>query len=339
MASHLVTLRNGIQMPRLGFGTWQLRDELCFNSVCSALKQGYQLIDTASSYQNHLFVGKALKEAEYKKPAFLFDTANNNNIFVTTKVSVTEMGYEKAYASVIRSLEQLGMDTIDLVLLHFPGASKDILFGNVISMCFHVVEDIAYDLLHPLISESFNNFLKTMSAGSSGVDASSPQNREIRRESWRALEKLYEEKRVRAIGVSNYQVNHLNHLLEDKAVIVPQVNQVELHPFLQNKELEEWAKAHSMYIQSYSTLGSGNAELLENPTISTIAKEVGYTTAQVILRWALHRNFLIIPRSSNVKRIEENFKCTEFSLSEAQVEKISALESGKRYCWNPTKIA
>ncbi|KAF8819616.1 putative aldose reductase [Cardiosporidium cionae] len=295
MASGLVTLRNGVKMPRLGLGTWQLRDKTCYNSVCSALKVGYQLIDTASSYQNQSFVGKALKEAECKPPAFLFETANKNNVFVTTKVSFSEMGYEKAYANVIHSLELLGMDSIDLVLLHFPG--------------------------------------------SSGIDASSSEHRHIRRESWRALEKLYEEKRIRAIGVSNYHVHHLNQLLEDKVDVVPMVNQLEFHPFLQYKELEEWAVTHSMFLQSYSTLGTGSIDLLEHPTISAIAKEIGSTTAQTILRWALYRNYLIIPRSSNVKRIEENFHCTDFSLSESQIAKISDLENGKRFCWDPSKIA
>lgn len=298
--SPVAVLYNNVEVPRVGLGTWQLKGEECFNSVSTALKVGYKLLDTASAYENEEQVGKALQE--YKKTVdssassqkLKIETGNEYGIFITSKAKTSEIGSEKTYKACHESLKRLQLPKLDLYLLHWPG--------------------------------------------SSGLAVDSEQNRSVRRAAWMEMEKLYNEGKVRAIGVSNYLVNHLNQLIRDGVNIKPMINQLEYHPLCQNEELIAWAKDNKMQLQAYSSLGIGNTQLLKHPTILDISNEVGRTPAQVLLRWSLQKDFCVIPRSKTANRIVENFDVTNFQLNESFMKKISSISEKARFCWDPTTV-
>ncbi|CAE7304401.1 unnamed protein product [Symbiodinium natans] len=302
-------LHNGLDIPRLGFGTWQLQAPdaeasgtslSCEQAIAAALDAGYRLIDTASIYKNEVAVGQALQ-----------NWPEDSGVFVTSKCSPYEMGYEKAQEACRKSLERLGRKCLDLYLIHWPALPKK--------------------------------------------PHSSPEHRRARYDTWRALEDLYRQGLVRAIGVSNFTAEHLEQLVEDGASIMPMVNQIEVHPLCVPRATLECCRKHNILIEAYAPLGGGPASnvgkasggevdgtrlLLEHPVVNAVAKEVSRAPAQVILRWGLQQDFLVIPRSSNAARIQQNANIFDFTLSDDQMRRMDlSSEDGRKFCWNPSSVA
>lgn len=263
-----VTLHNGVKMPYFGLGVYKVEEgNEVINSVKTALESGYRAIDTAALYENEEGVGKAIKESGIPR----------KEIFVTTKVWNTDHGYENTLKAFERSISKLGLDYVDLYLIHWPG--KD-------------------------------TFVDT----------------------WRALEKLYRDGRVRAIGVSNFKEHHLETLMaqsEEKPVI----NQVELHPYFQQKELREFCKKHDIVVEAWSPLGRG--KVLEDPVLNEIGKKYGKSPAQVTLRWHVQNDIVVIPKSVTPSRIKENADIFDFELTDDEMERINQLDKNTRLFKDP----
>ncbi|MDO3408420.1 aldo/keto reductase [Saccharibacillus sp. CPCC 101409] len=258
-----VTLNNGVHMPILGFGVYQIPDaEECERSVYEALQAGYRLIDTAAGYRNEEAVGRAIKRSGVPR----------EDIFVTTKLWVQDAGYEKAKLAFETSLEKLGLDYLELYLIHQP-------FGDVHG-------------------------------------------------AWRAMEELYEEGRVKAIGVSNFLPDRLMDLIVHNK-IVPAVNQVETHPFFQQADNEAFMKEHGVQIESWGPFAEGRNDLFTNETLAAIGQQYGKSVAQVVLRWLVQRGVVVIPKSVRAERIAENFDIFDFELSAGDLERIAALDTGE----------
>ncbi|CAM2361959.1 aldo/keto reductase [Listeria seeligeri] len=258
-----VKLTNGVEMPRLGFGVWKVKDgDEAVNSVKWAIEAGYVSIDTAAAYKNEEGVGQAIKESGVKR----------EDLFVTTKLWNAEQGYESTLAAFDESLRKLELDYVDLYLIHWPVKGKF-------------------------------------------------------KDTWRAFEKLYNDKRVRAIGVCNFHEHHLKELMED-AEIAPMVNQIELHPELTQEPLRNYCAEHNIVVEAWSPLGNG--KLLDNAEIKAIAEAHGKSVAQVILRWDLQIGVVTIPKSVHQERIIQNADIFDFELTEDEVAKISALNKDKR---------
>ncbi|EFS00844.1 aldo/keto reductase [Listeria seeligeri] len=258
-----VKLANGVEMPRLGFGVWKVKDgDEAVNSVKWAIEAGYVSIDTAAAYKNEEGVGQAIKESGVKR----------EDLFVTTKLWNAEQGYESTLAAFDESLRKLELDYVDLYLIHWPVKGKF-------------------------------------------------------KDTWRAFEKLYNDKRVRAIGVCNFHEHHLKELMED-AEIAPMVNQIELHPELTQEPLRNYCAEHNIVVEAWSPLGNG--KLLDNAEIKAIAEAHGKSVAQVILRWDLQIGVVTIPKSVHQERIIQNADIFDFELTEDEVAKISALNKDKR---------
>ena len=262
-----VELNNGVQMPRLGFGTWKLKGDKAFSPVKGALEAGYRSIDTATLYGNEKSVGKAIHESDVPR----------EEIFITTKVWDSDLGYEKTQKAFERSLNNLNIEYIDLYLIHWP--------------------------------------------------------RKLRNESWRALEELYKQGKLKAIGVANFAISHLEELL-DRFEMVPAVNQFELHPFLysERKDLIEFCRKNDIQVEAYSPLTHGKQ--LNNPTFKTIAKKYNKTTAQLLIRWSLQHGFVVIPKSGNKSHIQENSDVFDFHISESDMEKIDTVKEEFRLLYD-----
>lgn len=257
------TLHNGVKMPWFGLGVFKVKEgSEVVESVKAALKNGYKSIDTAAVYRNEEGVGQALKEAGVAR----------EELFITTKVWNSEQGYESTLQAFETSLEKLGLDYLDLYLIHWPVAGKY-------------------------------------------------------KETWKALEKLYKDGRVRAIGVSNFHVHHLKDLMAD-AEIKPMVNQVEYHPHLAQTELLEFCKAEGIQMEAWSPLKQG--ELLSEPTIVEIAEKHGKSPAQIILRWDLQNGVVTIPKSIKEHRIIENADIFDFELYTEDMDRLNSLNKDER---------
>jgi len=254
-----VTLSNGVKMPKLGYGVYQVDKEECERCVLDALKVGYRHIDTAQSYFNEEEVGNAIAKSGVPR----------EQIFLTTKVWVEHYGYEEARKSVLESMRKLKTNYIDLVLLHQPFADY---YG-----------------------------------------------------AWRALEDLYAEGVIKAIGVSNFYPDRLVDICSF-ARIKPMVNQVETHPHNQQIEAHEWMKKYGVQHEAWAPFGEGRGGMFEEPLLVEIGKKYGKTAAQVILRWDMQRNVVAIPKSTHIERMEQNFDIFDFELSEEDMAKIATLD-------------
>lgn len=263
-----VTLNNGLEMPIIGLGVWKTpNDQAGLNAIKYALSIGYRHIDTAQFYANEEIVGRAVKESGI----------DQSDIFVTSKVELSNFGHNRTIKSFNDSLAKLGFDYLDLFILHFP-VNK------------------------------------------------------LRIDSYKALEQLYKNKKVRAIGVSNFTVEHLKELME-QTEIIPAVNQVEFSPFLYQKELLQFCKENKIQVVGYSPLTQGKR--LGDPTLVDIASKYNKTTAQILIRWQIEHDIVVIPKSINPVRIKENFEVFDFEISETDIEILDSLNKNKRYSWNP----
>jgi 2,5-diketo-D-gluconate reductase A len=255
-----VTLNNGVQMPVLGFGVYQIPDAAeCEKSVLTALETGYRSIDTAAAYGNEAAVGKAIKKSGIDR----------NELFITTKLWVSNAGYEKAKQGFEESLSKLGLDYLDLYLIHQP-------YGDVHG-------------------------------------------------SWRAMEELYESGKIRAIGISNFQPDRVMDMIVFNK-IVPAVNQIETHPFHQQIETQQFLEEHKIQQESWGPFAEGKNNLFTNELLAAIGKKYNKSIAQVVLRWMIQRDIVVIPKSVTKERIVQNFEVFDFELSEIDMEQIKTLD-------------
>ena len=255
-----VTLRNGVKMPILGYGVYQVTKEDCEQCVLDALEAGYRSIDTAQSYFNEEEVGSAIKKSGIPR----------EDIFLTSKVWVEHYGYEAAKASVLESMRKLQVDYIDLMLLHQP----------------------------------FNDYYGA----------------------YRALEDLYEEGKLRAIGVSNFYPDRLVDIVSFTK-IPPMVNQVETHVLNQQTEAKQWMDKYQVQAEAWAPFGEGRGGLFENPVLAEIGAKYGKTTAQVMLRWNIQRGVVVLPKSVHKDRMEQNLNVFDFTLTDEDMAKIAALDT------------
>jgi 2,5-diketo-D-gluconate reductase A len=256
-----VRLNNGIEMPVLGFGVFQIKDlNECERSVVDAINAGYRLIDTAQSYGNEEAVGKAIKNSGVKR----------EKLFITTKLWIQSNGHEGTKKAFENSLKKLQLDYLDLYLIHQP-------FGDVYG-------------------------------------------------EWRAMQDLYKEGRVRAIGVSNFQPDRLIDLIIHNE-IVPAINQVETHPFHQQIEMQKFLQENNVQIESWGPFAEGKNNIFQNELLLSIGKKFNKTIAQVILRWLTQRGVVAIPKSVRKERMKENFSIFDFELSTEDIESIQTLDT------------
>lgn len=260
-------LNNGIKMPMEGFGVFQVRDkEECKRSVLDAIKAGYRLIDTAASYTNEDAVGEAVKEAVAQ------GICTREELFITSKMWVQDMqNYETAKAAIDASLNAMGLEYLDLYLLH--QAMKDYFSA------------------------------------------------------WRAMEDAYKEGKLRAIGVSNFYPHTLTNFCET-VEIKPMVNQVELHPYFTQESALETMKYYEVQPEAWAPLGGGRYKPFDDPMLQKIAAAHGKTVGQVILRWNVQRDVVVIPKSTHKERIEENIDIWDFTLTEEEMKRIASLDMG-----------
>lgn len=260
-------LHNGVKMPWLGLGVFKVEEgQELINAVKTAIKHGYRSVDTAAIYGNEVGVGQGIREA-VKETGIA-----REDLFITSKVWNSELGYASTIAAYEESLTKLGLDYLDLYLIHWPVAGKY-------------------------------------------------------KEAWRALETLYKEGRVKAIGVSNFQIHHLEDLMKD-AEIKPMVNQVEYHPRLTQKELSGFCRKQDIQLEAWSPLMAG--QLLDNTDLQEIADKYGKSIAQVILRWDLQNGVITIPKSTKEHRIAENATVFDFELTADDMKRIDSLNQNHR---------
>lgn len=255
-----VHLNNGLKMPVLGYGVYQVTKEECERCVLDALKTGYRLIDTAQSYFNEEEVGNAIVKSGIPR----------EEIFLTTKVWVEHYGYEETKKSIYESMRKLQTEYIDLMLLHQP----------------------------------FSDYYGA----------------------YRALEELYNEGVLKAIGVSNFYPDRLVDIA-NFANIVPMVNQVETHVLNQQTEAKKWMDKYEVQIEAWAPFGEGRGGLFENPVLTAIGEKYGKTSAQVMLRWNIQRGVVVLPKSTHIERIEQNFNVFDFALTEEDMAAIAALDT------------
>ncbi|MER5387755.1 aldo/keto reductase [Saccharopolyspora sp. NPDC002686] len=258
------TLNNGVEIPQLGFGVFQVPDEETTAAVSAALQAGYRSIDTAAIYGNEAGVGRAIAESGIAR----------DELFITTKLWNADQGYDSTLAAFDSSLAKLGLDHVDMYLIHWPTPARDL-------------------------------YLDT----------------------WKAIEELVADGRVRAAGVSNFQPAHLRRLI-DNSSLVPVVNQVELHPGLQQRELRTVHAEHGIATEAWSPLAQG--AMLRESTLTDIAERHGKSPAQVVIRWHLQLGNIVIPKSVTPARIQQNIDVFDFALSEDEMTAIAGLDRGLR---------
>lgn len=253
-------LNNGVKMPLLGFGVYMMTDlEECEKSVLHAIETGYRLLDTSSAYFNEEAVGRVIKKSGIPR----------EELFVTTKLWIQDAGYENAKAGFETSLQKLGLDYLDLYLIHQPCGD-----------CYG---------------------------------------------SWRAMTELYQEGRIRAIGVCNFNSDRLVDFVMNNE-LPPAINQVEFHPYFQQKKAEEIMREYDVQMEAWSPLGHGGKGIFENDVLVSIGKRYGKTPAQIILRWDIERGIATIPKSVRKERIEENFDIFDFHLTTEEITAIDQLD-------------
>ena len=255
-----VLLNNGVEMPILGFGVFQIPNESeCEQAVIDAIKTGYRLIDTAASYQNETAVGNAIKKSEVPR----------NELFITTKLWASDMGYENTKLAFQKSLNKLQLEYLDLYLIHQP-------YGDVFG-------------------------------------------------SWRAMQELYEEGKIKAIGVANFHPDRVMDLIINSG-FTPAVNQIETHPFHQQIETHQFLTDNNVQIQSWGPFAEGKNDIFNNETLKTIAVKYNKSVAQIILRWLTQRGIIAIPKSVRKERMKENFDIFTFELFETEMQTIQTLD-------------
>lgn len=268
----LIQLNSKAVMPQLGLGVWQAKDgHEVKQAVKTAIECGYRLIDTAAVYGNEKGVGQAIADSGVSR----------SELFITTKVWNADQGYEQTLAALDKSLHRLGLDYVDLYLIHWPVPAKDL-------------------------------YLET----------------------WRALEKLYEDGKVKAIGVSNFTIEYLDRLI-DESTITPAVNQIELHPHLSQIKLRDYCKQRGIAVESYSPLGGNGGTLLGEPILKQIGDRYDKSPAQVVLRWHLQNKLIVIPKSVSPDRIAQNIDVFDFELNDNDIALIDQLNSDTRVGSNP----
>lgn len=263
-ASPMIVLNDGVEIPQLGFGVYKVPPDEAEAVVATALEVGYRHIDTAKLYDNEEGVGRAVRSSGIPR----------DEIFVTTKVWNDDHGYDEALRAFDASMGRLGLDVLDLLLIHWPCPAQD-------------------------------RYVET----------------------WRALERLREDGRVRSIGVSNFHIHHLHRLLAETSV-VPSINQVELHPLLPQEELRMFDAAHGIATEAWSPLARG--ALLDDPTIGAIAARIDRTPTQVVIAWHLALGNVVIPKSVTPARIAENFAVLDIELTVDDVEAITSIGAADR---------
>ncbi len=264
MASPSITLNDGNSIPQVGLGVWQTPPEDTERAVATALDAGYRHIDTAAAYQNEREVGQALAKSGVAR----------DEVFITTKLWNADQGYDSTLTAFDKSMKRLGLDHLDLYLIHWPMPGK-------------------------------GAFVET----------------------FKAFAHLREQGRIRSIGVSNFEPEHLRELV-DATGIVPTVNQIELHPLLQQEELREVHAQMGIATEAWSPLGQGS--LLKNDTVVSVAEAHGKTPAQVLIRWHMQLGNIVIPKSVTPERIVSNFDVFDFELSEQDMASVSELGDGTR---------
>jgi 2,5-diketo-D-gluconate reductase A len=269
-----LVMNNGLQIPQLGFGVFLVPPEETKQAVTEALEAGYRLIDTAQGYRNEEGVGAAIAESDVPR----------DELFITTKLTNSEQGYDTTLAAFDGSMDKLGIDVLDLFLIHWP-------------------------------LPMFDQYIET----------------------WRAFEKLLADGRVRSIGVSNFEIPHLQRLLAETDV-TPAVNQIELHPEFPQEDLRDFHQQHGILTESWGPLGQGKG-LLENPQIVEVAQRKDRTPAQVVLRWHVQLGCVVIPKSVNPDRIRENIDIFDFELDDADMAEISKVRTGERLGGDPNVFA
>lgn len=266
-----VVLHNGVKMPAFGLGVYKVEEGIQIEeTIKTGLEIGYRLIDTASFYKNEEGVGRAIRNSGISR----------EELFITTKVWNTDQGYESTLMAFETSMEKLGLDYLDLYLVHWPVKGKYI-------------------------------------------------------ETWRALEKLYREGRVKAIGVSNFKIHHLEDLLKNSEE-KPVVNQVELHPLLSQEDLREFCQRHNIKVEAWSPLARGR--FLDEPVLKNIADNHNKSSAQVILRWHLQNQIIAIPKSITASRLKENADILNFELTPEEMKVINGLNQNQRFGADPDNI-
>lgn len=252
------TLSNGVDIPMLGFGTWKLKGQRCEELVSYAIRTGYRSVDTAAAYENEEAVGRGIANSGIER----------DELFVTTKLRNRYHGYDTTLFAFDESMKKLGLETLDLYLIHWPGEDQ---------------------------------FLPT----------------------WKAFVRLYEEKRIRAIGVSNFYPQHMD-ILYNETGVRPMVDQIETHPYLHQRAPIDYCRQHGILVEAWSPLMVGG-EAMRDPVITAIAEKHGRSPAQTILRWHTQNGFAVIPKSANEGRIRQNLDIFDFALTEQEVAAINAL--------------
>lgn len=255
------TLKNGLNIPNIGFGTSLIEGEECILNIKRALEAGYRHIDTASVYKNENYIGKAIKESNVPR----------KEIFITSKVWKDSMGYENTMKSFYKSLQDLGLDYIDLFLIHWPR----------------------------------NN------------------DKNLNIETWKALEDLYKQGKVKSIGVSNFLKHHLDIIL-DNCEIVPMVDQLEIHPGLTRKETVKFCKEHNIIVEAWAPLGKG--KMLQNADLARIANKYNKSVAQICIKWCLQNGIVPLPKTTNRDRMLENKDVFDFAITEDDINFINNME-------------